>query len=355
MSALRSDRRFAPRCQVGIAPVREDREPRVMTLGETGVLLDPVTDGGVELGALFRLRVSGSESNFAIGLRRLGIPVTWVSRLGADPMGDLVLRTLDAEGVDLDFVVRDAEAPTAATFKIRNEGATRLAYYRRGSAASRMAPGDVPEAALDGAGVVHLTGITMALGTRPMAVVLAVARRARRRGATVTFDLNYRPALWSPDAAAAAIRMVLPRTDWVMCGEDEARLLFGGDDAAATVDRLFAAGARRVVLRIGEAGALVARDGNLVHVPAFEIGRIADDIGAGDAFDAGFVYGLICDLGPERSARVGNLLASRALSGTGDWETLPRLDEIQALLSELIQADESDPWRTAGWQRSRSR
>ena len=306
--------------------------PRVLTLGETGVLLDPTADGEVALGSLFRLRISGSESNFAIGLRRLGIPVTWVSRLGTDPMGDVILRTLADEGIDVSLVQRDPAAPTAATFKIRSQGATRLAYYRRGSAATRMLPEDVPDSAFEGVDVVHLTGITMALGDGPRALVRSVAERARERGITVTFDLNHRPALWASETAAAAVKTVIPWTDWVLCGEEEARLLFGGDGTDAVVDRLVGAGARRVVLRIGADGALVFAAGTRTLVPAVPIERIVDDIGAGDAFDAGFAYGLVLGLQPKRAARIGNLLASRALAGTGDWETLPHMREIQGIL-----------------------
>ena len=323
------------------------RASQVMTLGETGVLLDPATDDGAELGALFQLRVSGAESNFAIGLRRLGVPVTWLSKLGDDPFGDLILRTLATEGVDVGFVTRSGSAPTAATFKFRKQGATQLAYYRRGSAASQLTPDDVPDAAIAAARIVHLTGITMALGAGPMATVRSVAERASSGGVVVTFDVNFRPALWTREAAALAVRHVLPFTDWVLCGEDEARLLFGGRSPAATIDRLVDGGAHGVVLRVGAQGALVARDGACVHVPAFEIDRIVDDIGAGDAFDAGFVYGLVNDLAYEPAARVGAFLASCALSGTGDWETLPRLDDITQLLAELTAPAQPDSRRTA--------
>jgi 2-dehydro-3-deoxygluconokinase len=88
---------------------------RVLTAGETMALLDPV-DGAIGDGTTFRLRVGGAESNFAIALRRLGIDVTWISRLGLDPFGDLVASTLAGEGVDLRFVHRDRERPTGVYF-----------------------------------------------------------------------------------------------------------------------------------------------------------------------------------------------------------------------------------------------
>jgi 2-dehydro-3-deoxygluconokinase len=97
----------------------------VLTAGETMVLLDGV-EGGLAPGAPFLLRIGGAESNFGVALSRLGVPVTWVSRLGADPLGDLIHDTLAAEGLDLRLVQRDAGAPTGVFFKWHEEGEGRV-------------------------------------------------------------------------------------------------------------------------------------------------------------------------------------------------------------------------------------
>ncbi len=306
-------------------------KPRVMTVGETAVVLDPIGDR-CELGSGFRLGVSGAESNFGIALKRLGLDVTWISRLGGGPLGDLVERTLGAEGLDLRYVLRDEAAPTAVVFKIRRSGSTSLIYYRHGSAASRMEPADVPDDALANVRGVHLTGITAAIGEGPRLLIESVARRARASRAVTTFDLNYRPALWSAGDAAAACGRVLPNVDWVLCGEAEARLLFGGDQPVSVIDHLREAGASGVVLRVGADGALVAAGAAVTHIPAVPVERIIDDIGAGDAFDAGFTYGLAIGLDPSGSAEIGNVLAAKALSSTGEWETMPTIDELRRLV-----------------------
>jgi 2-dehydro-3-deoxygluconokinase len=286
---------------------------RVVTAGETMALLDPVADGEPELDDLLRLRIAGAESNFAVALARLGESVTWISRLGADRLGTVVRGALEAEGIDLRFVVEDPGAPTGLFYKWRSGGRSSVAYYRHGSAASRLAPADVPDAALDGAALVHLTGITMALGDGPRELVLDVARRARAAGAIVTFDPNYRPALWSgPEAAAAAMEPVLDHVDWYLCGAAEAEMLTGG---ARTVVRH----ADRTVV------------GDVVVTPA-RAEEVVDEIGAGDAFAAGFAYGLLRGWDPEACARAAHVIAGWALRGTGDWETLPRLDEVRHLL-----------------------
>jgi 2-dehydro-3-deoxygluconokinase len=302
---------------------------RVLTVGETMALLDPLEDGQPVMGSRFRLRVAGAESNFAIALSRLGVDVSWVSRLGADPFGDLVAQTIAAEGVDVRWVRREASAPTGVFFKLRSSGRTSVLYYRRGSAASRLAVGDVPEDALEQVALVHLTGITMAISASARGLVLEVARRARERGIGVCFDPNYRPALWSEAAQADEAQSdVLPFVDWYLCGLQEGNLLFGTASAAELSDAVWARGARGAAIRVGVDGTFVTERG-LRHVPVARRATVIDEVGAGDGFAAGFAYGLLRGWEPTRCAAAGNLIAAAAVTGTGDWETFPRIDEVR--------------------------
>ena len=148
-----------------------------------------------------------------------------------------------------------------------------------------------------------------ALGDGPRALVAAVARRARERGALVTFDPNFRPSLWGTAAEAAAAQAeVLPYVDWYLGGVDEERTLVAAEDVAAAAQ---AAGARDADVRPGERG-----------------GPIVDEVGAGDAVAAGFALGLLEGRGRDDCVRRGNVVAAGALRGTGDWETLPSREEL---------------------------
>lgn len=292
---------------------------RVLTVGETMALLDPLDDG-----SRYQLRIGGAESNFAVALTRLGVPVTWISRLGADGFGDLVADTLAAEGVDV-RAARDAERPTGVYFKTRSRGRTGVLYYRAGSAASTLAPTDVSDEALEGVDLVHLTGITTALGPGPRALAHDLAARARARGITVVVDPNYRPALWQGPADAAA---TLPVADWMLCGLEEGNLLFGTRSPEALAEAI----GMNVAIRIGERGALVTDGGSLVEVAPARLEDVVDEVGAGDGFAAGFAYGLLQGWPPARCANAGNVVAAGALRGGGDWETYPRLAEVESLL-----------------------
>lgn len=303
----------------------------VLTLGETMALFDPITDGPPHSGKEYAFRFAGAESNFAVALARLGVSVRWASRVGEDPVGDLIVQTLAAEGVDVRWVTRDAGASTGAFMKFRDRGKTRVQYFRRGSAASRLAPADVPDGAFDGVTVAHLTGITLALSDSARSLMYHVAERARSLNLQLTFDANYRPALW-PNAIEArrAQERVLPLTAWYFCGLDEARSLWGPGEPDELDARIRSAGAAGVVIRVGERGALV--DGELVAPP--RLVDVRDEVGAGDAFDAGFVFALLRGCRASVCARAGHVIAAYAITGTGDWETLPRLRDVQDALAE---------------------
>lgn len=300
----------------------------MLTVGETMAAVDP-DDGAVAPGLRLTLRIAGAESNFAVGLARLGVHARWISRVGRDPFGDMILGTLAAEGVDVAFVRRD-EAPTGLFFKHRLDGRPRVQYYRAGSAASRLRLGDVPEAALEGVALVHLTGITMALGDGGAQLVFDLAQRARERGALVLFDPNYREALWpSPNDAAERQRPLLEHVDWYLCGLDEGNVLWHTSGEA----ELAAAIPVPSVVRLGARGALVA--GQVVPPPRVVV--VLDETGAGDAFAAGFAFGLLKGWPPLRCAAAGNAVAAAVLRHLGDWEALPKLEELRRSLPPLSQ------------------
>ena len=298
----------------------------VLTAGETMGLLDPAEDGPLRLGMPMTLRFAGAESNYAIALARLGVPVRWVSRVGPDPFGDLILSTLGREGVDTRFACR-GQTRTGLFVKWREGGRSRVAYYRSGSAACDLCPEDAPDEALEDIRLVHLTGITMAISPSGCTFVLDLARRAKERGLTVVFDPNFRPALPdTPEAATARQRPLLEHVDWYLCGLDEGNALWG----TANETELARAVPVASVIRLGARGALVA--GDLVPPPR-EV-EVVDEVGAGDAFAAGFAYGLLQGWEPRACVAAANLIAGHALAGTGDWETLPRLDDVR---NELVR------------------
>ncbi|WP_110336087.1 sugar kinase [Prauserella flavalba] len=292
----------------------------VVTLGETMVSLR--AEGLVRLGTSFRSSIAGAESNVAIGLSRLGHSVRWLGRVGADEPGELVLRTLRAEGVEVSTVERDDAAPTGLIlFEQRLPDVTRVQYHRSGSAGSRLSAADV---VLDGdVRLLHLTGITPALGDGPREAVERAVARARELGATVSFDVNHRARLWSAADAAPVLTPLARRADVVIGSGDELDLVGG-------VNALLTAGVREVVTKLGADGAAVSTPDGEQRAPGHRV-PVADSVGAGDAFTAGYLSALLDGLGPaERLAR-GNRAGAFAVATAGDWEGLPTRAELELL------------------------
>jgi 2-dehydro-3-deoxygluconokinase len=308
--------------------------PRVVTAGETMVLVVPPAPGRLRHAGAVTLSIGGAESNVAIGLSRLGVPASWVSALGEDELGELVLHRVRAEGVDTSAVRRVADRPTGLYLREEVAGALRVYYYRRGSAASTLAPGAFDPAVLDGAAFLHLTGITGALSPESAEFLTWAARTARAAGVRVSYDVNYRSRLWEPAAARAASEAMLPYVDVLLVGDEEARALWGWDDDEC-LDRLADAGPAEVVVKLGARGCVASVDGERLSSPGFPA-RQVDPIGAGDAFAAGYLAASLQGLDPAGRLRTANAMGAFCVQNLGDYEGLPSRRELTAFLDQTV-------------------
>jgi 2-dehydro-3-deoxygluconokinase len=305
----------------------------LITVGETMGLVRTVDYGPLRHARVLQLGMAGAESNVAIGVRRLGRPATWVGHLGADDLGDLVETTLRGEGVDL-VVRRDPHRPTGLMLKSqRTSATTTVTYYRAGSAASALGPEDLPLDRIASADVLHVTGITPALSGSCASAVEAAIDQARRSGTTVSFDVNHRSALWTDEAARPVLRRLAGRADVVFTGVDEGRLLVEGtppDTAEQLARRIADLGPAEVVVKRGADGALALVEGRVLEEPGRRVTAI-DHVGAGDAFVAGYLAGMLEASGPEERLRLANLTGAFAVTVNGDWEGAPTRDELLLL------------------------
>jgi len=302
----------------------------VVTLGETMALLSTPPWGRVTGGSALPVGIGGAESNVAIGLARLGVPCTWLSRVGDDELGSFVTREIRAEGVRV-LASRDPEAPTGLMLKeMRGGRPARVRYYRRGSAASLLSTSDIDDGVIAGADVVHLTGITAALGPGPLAVLEHVTRVAKSAGTVVSFDVNYRATLWPPREAGPVLARLAAAADIVFAGVEEAALLLGtrGEDAEEFARGLAKTGPGTVVLKLGERGSLALQGDYVQHAAAVPV-TVVDPVGAGDAFVAGYLSGLVEGEPVPECLRRGNAAGAAVCAAPGDWEGLPTRAEIE--------------------------
>ncbi|MHA7220953.1 sugar kinase [Arthrobacter sp. RHLT1-20] len=303
----------------------------VVTMGETMALIKAETPGPLAHVASLSLGMGGAESNFAIALRRLGTSVTWAGRVGADSLGDMVLRELAAEAINT-VAIRDDTAPTGLMIKERRTAdAVKIWYYRKGSAGSRLCPDDVPVDQIAQAKLLHITGITPALSSTAADAVSYALDCAKEAGTLVSFDLNYRAALWSPEEAGKQYRRIIPRADVVFAGDTEAALAVGaGQDPWDLARRINELGAPQAIIKLGADGCVAVVDGIPHAQDAIPI-RAVDTVGAGDAFVAGYIAEMLNGKDvPQRlltAARTGAF----ACLVPGDWEGMPRRTELDLL------------------------
>ncbi|MFE6741568.1 sugar kinase [Streptomyces tubercidicus] len=306
--------------------------PDVVTFGEAMGALRARTP--VRLGGTLGLSVAGAEANVAIGLARLGHTVSWVGRVGDDEFGALVLRTLRAEAVDIRHTAIDRDGrPTgllAAERRIRD--LARVTYWRAGSAGSAIGPADVLPALRAGTRILHLTGITPALGPSAADATLAAAQQARALGVTVCLDVNYRARLWSADQARSTLLPLSRLADIIVASTDELHLVCDDPtlpehDATAALLRQ---GRREIVLtRGGDGAAVISQDGSIT-APARPV-PVVDTLGAGDAFVAGYLSGLLNGLDARQRLERATITGAFAVSTPGDWEGLPTREDLPLL------------------------
>ena len=301
----------------------------VLALGEP--LLEFNRRRGSEGGA-YTPGFGGDTSNAAVAAVRQGAAVGYVTRVGADRFGERFLALWRSEGIDVRHVVSDGDAPTGIYFVSHDEGGHHFSYYRAGSAASRLRPGDVPRQAIADARVLHVSGISQAISTSACDAVFEAMAIARAAGTLVSYDPNVRPTLWPAARARAVVMASVAQADLCLPSLEDAELLFGERTPDAHVDALLEAGAGLVALKLGPDGALVATAEERHLVGGFRVDSV-DATGAGDTFDGSFLAERLRGVGLAEAARYANAAAALATRGYGAVDPIPRRADVERFLA----------------------
>lgn len=310
-------------------------QPCILTFGEPLVAMVPDAAGVVSPMHQFRPYPVGAELNTAIGLARLGFQSALACSLGNDPMGSLVRDALRAEGVDTGHVQLSTTGSTAIMFKQRTglQMKTSVFYYRSTSpmALGEWSPDSVRERLRrDNFDWVHATGITWMLGNQCRMVATDLFRIASARGVPVSFDINVRLKLASPQAWKQLILEVLPLVTWFFIGDEEADLLYQTNQAheIETEFRNHGFGGKGVVVKSGDKGATVSLGGAETSVSAWPVSVVVDTVGAGDGFNAGFIAGLLKDGSLREALKLGTIVGAYAVTSVGDYHGYPTWAEV---------------------------
>ena len=304
-----------------------------MCAGESMAMLVPDTPGELTPETHYRITVAGAESNVASYLSMLGASSAWVSRVGADPFGEYILRELRQRNVNVSSTRIDPDRPTGVAYKDRTENQTRVNYFRAGSAASAMDVDMVQAVHAFAPALLHLSGVTSALSDSCKRF-MEEAIRARNPRTLISYDVNWRPVLWK-GADHSEVLASAKACDIVFVGLDEADALWNVNTPRAA--RKLLPEPQTLVVKQGAEGATIFHHDEESFVSALKV-DVIEPVGAGDAFAAGFLAGLLSDMPFSRAARLGTVTASSALSVASDIGTLPPREYVE----ELLHVDDAE-------------
>ncbi len=277
--------------------------------------------------------VAGAEVNVSVGLSRLGYHVGWMSRLGNDPLGKYLLSQLQQAGVDTTRVLVDDVYPTGFQLKSRVlAGDPQVIYFRKGSAASHMAPNDEDDAYLGSARHLHVTGIPPALSDTCRQYTYHVIEQAHMRGTSISFDPNLRPSLWkSVDEMREVLNDLAIRADWIFPGLSEGSILTGYTKTEDIAKFFLDQGVKLVALKVGAAGSCLFTNSQRYDLPIFPV-QVVDTVGAGDGFAVGMISGMLEGLPPLKCLERGNAIGALAAMSSGDMDGLPNREMLNQFL-----------------------
>jgi 2-dehydro-3-deoxygluconokinase len=309
--------------------------PDLLCMGEPMLELNqrrrqPNAEGGE---ILYLQGHGGDTSNAAIAAARNGASVGYISAIGRDAPGDSLVELWAREGVDASTVARDETAPTGLYVVSHGEDGHRFTYYRAGSAASRVAPAEVPEAAIRGARMLHVSGVSQAISASACDAVFRAIEVAKAAGVGVSYDTNLRLSLWPKARAAAVIHAGVAQADVALPSFDDVRVLTGLEEPDAIADFYLRLGCPLVLLKMGSKGVIVATPERRERVGAFRVEAV-DATGAGDTFAGSFLARHLAGDDPFAAARYANAAAALSTTGYGAVAPIPRPDAVNALLRE---------------------
>jgi len=313
----------------------------VVTFGEAMVRLSPPHSQRLEQARSFDLYVGGAELNVAVGVSRLGMKSTWVSKLPKNGLGYLIRNRVQEAGADCSHVVWSDKGRAGIYFVEfgASPRASAVLYDRANSAISMIQPGEVDwPKVFNGSKHFHMSGITPALSASATQVTAEALKAAKKAGCTVSYDLNYRKKLWTPADAKKVQEPMMADVDVLITTEEDTNVVFGikEKDYEAAAERLAQTFKFKIVaITLREDlsvlrnnwTAIAYQDGKIYKDKKYEV-EIVDRVGAGDSFTAGFLYVWIKEKDVQKGVQYGNAFAAlkHTLPGDFNWSTLEEVE-----------------------------
>ncbi len=310
-----------------------------------GELLIDFTESGYSQNnmRLFEQNPGGAVANVVCAAARLGLKTAFLGKVGNDSHGRFLANVLDDEGVDTSGLVFTDDAFTTLAFVSLLENAEReFAFARKPGADTCIKASELKTEILTSCKVFHVGSLSMTDEPARGATLHGILT-AKKAGAHISYDPNYRAPLWSSEAQARKqMRSLLPYADFVKLSEDEAELLTGYTDPKKALDVLLEKDVSIAVVTLGEKGSMLGVGETRALIPAFPAERLVDATGAGDSFWGAFLYCIIKGAPFENIAeklteyvRFANAAAMLCLGKRGGIPGMPNLHQVNELLARV--------------------
>ena len=302
--------------------------PQVVSIGDCLIVMLPHRRGALLSADDYHRDFAGAELNACIGCSRLGVSAGLITQFSDDPFGRFARQRLLAEGIDAGQVAHE-DKPMALMFKeILADGSFRVYYHRKQTAAAAITVTAAMENYVRGARAFLYTGIFPALSAVNLQTLNRLLEAAKRGGVLRVFDPNIRMKLLHTPARAR--RLLLPlakQADVMLIGEEEAEMLYGVGEAEQLFIRLAQQGIHHVVLKRGDKGAIAVHHNRRYVVPAHPA-VVVDTCGAGDAFNAGYLFALLKKWKTQRALEFAAWCAAQVVASDRDNDALPFAADI---------------------------
>lgn len=284
----------------------------------------------------FSTSIAGAEFNVAVGLTRLGHTVGYLTKLGEDLFGRQIVKVMNQNGIDTSLAKTTNQQSTGFMLKSKtSQGDPDIFYYRKNSAASTLCSQDLEGLDLREWDALHLTGILPAISKTALEATYCLMHKAREAGIPIFFDPNLRPQLWpSKEEMVNTLNDLAALATCVLPGINEGDILCGSRDPKEIGQFYLNLGAKTVVVKTGEEGAVAFTSQGSWNIPAYKPKEIVDTVGAGDGFAVGVISGMMEGLPLPEAVGRASAIGAIQIMHVSDNEGLPTREQLEQFMAE---------------------
>lgn len=310
----------------------------VLLIGEAMALFTANTVGDLTDVTEFTKSMAGAEVNVAIGLKRLGHNSIYVTKLGDEPLGRFIEKSLKNEGIDTRYITFDTKYKTGIQLKEKAIDKDPYApYYRLNSAASKLSINDIENIDLKAIDLIHITGILPAISDSCREVIFYILEKAKKEKIYISFDPNIRPSLWNDkEKMIDVLNRIASYANIILPGIEEGFILTGSKNPEEIASYYHGIGVENVVIKLGKIGAyLSVKNTELMTkevIEGFKVEKVVDTVGAGDGFATGVISGILDKIELRSCVIRGNAIGAIQVQHISDNAGLPTLKELEEFI-----------------------